>query len=93
MLNDLSRIAVTSRKEYVAGSSRVVIYAGDAYVQNADETILTFAMIETQKALDNLDDIVTVEGLDAVFVGPSDLGLSLGYVPENYEKPVLPKAI
>ena len=50
-------------------------------------------MIETQKALDNLDYIVTEEGLDAVFVGPSDFGLSLGYVPENYEKPVLPKAI
>ena len=50
-------------------------------------------MIETQKALDNLDDIVAVEGLDAVFVGPSDLGLSLGYVPGNYEHLVLLEAI
>ena len=50
-------------------------------------------MIETRKALDNLDDIVAVEGLDAVFIGPSDLGLSLGYVPGNYEEPVLLKAI
>jgi 4-hydroxy-2-oxoheptanedioate aldolase len=75
------------------GPSRAVIYAGEDYAQHANETILTFAMIETQKAMENLDDIVTVEGLDAVFVGPSDLGLSLGYVPGNYEEPVLLKAI
>ena len=50
-------------------------------------------MIETQKALDNLDQIVSVERLDAVFVGPSDLGLSLGYVPVNHEEPVLLEAI
>ena len=75
------------------GPSRAVLYAGEDYAKYADETILTFAMIETQKALDNLDDIVTVEGLDAVFVGPCDLGLSLGYIAGNYDEPVLLKAI
>ena len=75
------------------GPGRSILYAGEDYAQHANETILTFAMIETQKALDNLDDIVAVEGLDAVFVGPSDLGLSLGYVPGNYEEPVLLEAI
>ena len=75
------------------GPSRAVLYAGEDYAQHANETILTFAMIETQKALDNLDDIVSVKGLDAVFVGPSDLGLSLGYTPGNYEEPVLLEAI
>ena len=39
------------------------------------------AMIETREALDNLDGILGVTGLDAVFVGPSDLGQSLGYGP------------
>ena len=34
-----------------------------------------------------------MEGLDAVFVGPSDLGLSLGYTPGNHEEPVLMDAI
>ncbi len=75
------------------GPGRSILYAGEDYAQHANETILTFAMIETQKALDNLDDIVAVEGPDAVFVGPSDLGLSLGYVPGNYEEPVLLEAI
>jgi 4-hydroxy-2-oxoheptanedioate aldolase len=38
-------------------------------------------MIESAKALDNLDDILAVEGLDAVYVGPSDLSLALGCRP------------
>jgi 4-hydroxy-2-oxoheptanedioate aldolase len=40
-----------------------------------------FAMIETAQALDNLDDILSVEGLDAIYIGPSDLSLSLGCKP------------
>ena len=60
---------------------------------NANETILTLAMIETKKALENLKEILSVEGLDAVFVGPSDLGLSLGYAPGDHEEPVLLEAI
>jgi 4-hydroxy-2-oxoheptanedioate aldolase len=39
------------------------------------------AMIETRAGLDNLDDILSVEGLDAVYVGPADLALALGYEP------------
>jgi 4-hydroxy-2-oxoheptanedioate aldolase len=38
-------------------------------------------MIETQEVLDNLDDILSVKGLDAVYIGPSDLSISLGYAP------------
>ena len=34
-----------------------------------------------QKALDNLDAILSVKGLDAVYIGPSDLSISLGYAP------------
>ena len=75
------------------GPSRANLYAGEDYAQQANKTVLTFAMIETQKALDNLDDIVFVKGLDAVFVGPTDLGLSLGYIPGNHEEPGLLNAI
>ena len=75
------------------GPGRPVFYAGNDYAMQANETILTLAMIETQKALDNLNGILTVEGLDAVFVGPSDLGLSLGYTPGNHDEPVLLEAI
>ena len=75
------------------GPGRTVLYAGNDYPMQANETILTLAMIETQKAMDNLEDILAVEGLDAVFVGPSDLGLSLGYEPGNHEEPILLEAI
>ncbi len=75
------------------GPGRAVLYAGNDYAMQANETILTLAMVETQKALENLDGILKVEGLDAVFVGPSDLGLSLGYGPGNHEEPVLLEAI
>ena len=35
-------------------------------------------MIESQMALDNLDEILSVPGVDAVFIGPDDLSLNLG---------------
>ena len=63
------------------GPLRAVLYAGLDYVQHADDTIAVFAMIETAEALDNLDDILSVEGLDAIYIGPSDLSLALGCRP------------
>src|SRR6185436_13057282 len=63
------------------GPARGLLYGGADYPQHANDTIVTFAMIETAQALDNLDDILSVEGLDAVYVGPSDLSLSLGCKP------------
>jgi 4-hydroxy-2-oxoheptanedioate aldolase len=63
------------------GPVRAMIYGGPDYPQHANSTIVSFAMIETAQALDNLDAILSVEGLDAVYVGPSDLSLSLGCKP------------
>ncbi len=63
------------------GPVRASLYGGADYAAHADDTIVVFAMIETAKALDNLDDILSVEGLDAIYIGPSDLSLSLGCTP------------
>jgi 4-hydroxy-2-oxoheptanedioate aldolase len=63
------------------GPVRALIYGGADYPQHANKTIVTFAMIETAQALDNLDQILSVEGLDAIYIGPSDLSLSLGCKP------------
>ena len=63
------------------GPYRATLYAGADYAEHADEEILTMAMIETREALENVDDIMSVPGLDAVFVGPADLGQSLGEGP------------
>lgn len=63
------------------GPIRASLYAGADYAREADRTIVAFAMIETAQALENLDAILSVEGLDAIYVGPSDLSLALGCRP------------
>jgi len=63
------------------GPIRSLLYSGADYPQHANDTIVTFAMIETAQALDNLDAILSVEGLDAIYIGPSDLSLALGCRP------------
>ena len=63
------------------GPVRALYYGGADYPAHADDTIVRFAMIETAQALDNLDAILSVEGLDAVYIGPSDLSLALGCKP------------
>ena len=63
------------------GPVRGSIYGGPDYPQHANTTIVAFAMIETAQALDNLDQILSVEGLDAIYIGPSDLSLALGCAP------------
>lgn len=72
------------------GPQRALLYGGPDYPQHADATIVRFAMIETAQALDNLDDILSVEGLDAIYVGPSDLSLALGCRPvlDDVDAPV-----
>jgi len=72
------------------GPVRALLYGGADYPQQANDTIVTFAMIETAQALDNLDDILSVEGLDAVYIGPSDLSLALGCRPvfDDVDPPV-----
>ena len=76
------------------GPYRATLYGGEDYTDHADETVVTMAMIETQEALRNLDEILGVEGLDSIFVGPSDLGQSLGYGPGmDREEPEVIEAI
>jgi 4-hydroxy-2-oxoheptanedioate aldolase len=61
-----------------AGPFRAAHFAGTDYVRAANDEILLFVMIETREALGNLDEILAVEGIDGVYVGPNDLSLSLG---------------
>jgi 4-hydroxy-2-oxoheptanedioate aldolase len=60
------------------GPLRASLYGGADYVRYANATILTMAMIETAEAVENLDDILATPGLDGVYVGPSDLSVSMG---------------
>lgn len=76
------------------GPVRARIYGGPDYAERANDTILTIAMIETGEAMDNLDGILSVPGLDAIYIGPSDLGLSLfGSARADSEDPAFLEAI
>lgn len=50
------------------------------YLQTANDEICVLIQIETPKGVENLDDILAVEGVDGVFIGPSDLSASMGYI-------------
>ncbi|RLM90017.1 HpcH/HpaI aldolase/citrate lyase family protein [Haloarcula sp. Atlit-7R] len=54
----------------------------EEYVANANGSILTIAQIETEKGLENAEEIASVKGIDALFVGPADLSGALGMFAE-----------
>jgi len=51
------------------------------YVKHANQEILVAVQIETKQAVENIDAILGVDGIDVAFVGPSDLHMSLGLSP------------
>jgi 4-hydroxy-2-oxoheptanedioate aldolase len=66
----------------VAFSTRAARFGfggGAAYLEQANAQIQVVAHIETVEALNNLDSLLAVEGIDIWFIGPTDLSVSLGY--------------
>ena len=58
------------------------------YVKTANRTLITAVQIETPQAVSNAEAIAAIEGVDALFIGPNDLALSLlGYVPARWDEP------
>ncbi|CUH66122.1 4-hydroxy-2-oxo-heptane-1,7-dioate aldolase [Thalassovita gelatinovora] len=49
------------------------------YIQTANDQICLLVQVETRKGVENLDAILDVDGVDGVFIGPSDLAADLGY--------------
>jgi 4-hydroxy-2-oxoheptanedioate aldolase len=63
------------------GPIRATIYSGADYYDAANEEIACIPMIETRRAIDDLDAILDVPGIDAVYVGPADLAITYGVAP------------
>jgi len=63
------------------GPTRAGMALGRDYYAHANNEVACIPMIETTQALDNLDDILSVPGIDAVYVGPADLSITLGLPP------------
>lgn len=61
-------------------------------MQDANRESLLIVQIETKQALESVDEIIGIEGVDVALVGPTDLSVSLG-VPGEMESPVLISAI
>ena len=65
----------------VAGSTRASCYGmAQDYLHQANDGICTLVQIETGEALENLNGIAAVEGVEGVFIGPSDLSASMGHL-------------
>lgn len=66
----------------VAGSPRAAGYTRNTmpYLTSANDEVVVMIAVETMEAVENLDEILTVEGLDGIFIGPVDLASSMGYL-------------
>ncbi|WP_420549209.1 HpcH/HpaI aldolase family protein [Curvivirga sp.] len=63
------------------GPMKPGLYYGSDYTQKANGNVMAIAQIETKQAVENLDAILSTEGLDAILVGPNDLGFTYGNQP------------
>ena len=81
----------------VAGTTRASRFGRvKDYAKRAHEEICLLVQVETQRALDNLEAICAVDGIDGVFIGPADLHASLGYPGEIANakvKPLIDEAV
>ena len=63
-----------------------------AYQETANDETCCIPMMETKTAVENMESILDVDGIDGVYIGPSDLGLSYGLVPKlDREEPEILK--
>ena len=65
------------------GPVRGAVYGGSDYFANSADELLTLVMLESRQAVDNAREILAVDGVDGCFVGPADLGISLGHSPDG----------
>ncbi len=75
------------------GLRRAAKYGFDLeYIEKADEEMLVVVQIETEEALRKVDDIFSVQGVDACFIGPGDLSMSLG-IYRKFDHPRFKEAL
>ena len=76
------------------GPTRAMLAYGADYVSKANDTVITLAMVETAEALGNVEAIAQTPGLTGVYIGPSDLALSMGHVPKlDPDEPAVVEAV
>lgn len=74
------------------GPSRGLLYGGPDYVTHANDTVMAIAMIETAEAVERVDEILSVDGIDMLYVGPNDMAFAIeGHV--RFPRPNSERAI
>lgn len=63
------------------GPNRARLYAGPDYLEHANEEVVCLVMVETARAVQNLEEIARAPGVDGFYIGPADLAISLGLDP------------
>ena len=64
-----------------SGPTRALMVHGSNYHDEANDKIISLAMIETVEALENVEKIAATDGLTGIYIGPSDLSISMGFKP------------
>ncbi len=64
----------------------------EEYMEWANSSTLILPQCETRECLDDLEEIVAVDGIDGVFIGPYDLSISLG-IPSRFDEPLFKNAV
>ncbi len=96
---DEARAAVEATR-YPPGGIRGITGSGRAsrygrvkdYLRNASGEICVLVQVETRSALDKIEKIAQVDGIDGVFIGPNDLAASLGHIG-NWGHPEVQSAL
>ena len=63
------------------GPSRGLLYGGPDYFSRANDEVMVIPMIETREGVENVDEILGVEEVDMVYIGPNDMALAYGERP------------
>lgn len=69
------------------GPRRAALIGGADYIATANRSLLVAVQIETVEAVRNIKDILSVEGVDVVYIGPADLCMSMYGVPAKWDDP------
>ena len=75
----------------VAGATRATRFGRvKNYHVNAHKEICTLVQVESREALNHIEAMAELDGIDGIFIGPADLHASLGYLGERAHKDIMP---
>lgn len=76
---------VMDTKNYISPETK-------SYLKRRNQNNVAIIGVESKTAVDNLPNILEIEGIDAIFVGPNDMSISLG-VPDGYDSDIYKKTV